>query len=80
MIVYSQALSESVSKQLEFYRHKEGGDETVATEQFVMMMDRFFDAFNVRDLGEGKRTRKPMWDPYWSEKDWRFEVSDFTLI
>ena len=38
------------------------------------MMDRFFDAFNVRDLNEGKRTRKPMRNSYWSEKDWRFEV------
>ena len=73
-----QALSESVSKQLEFYRQKEGSDDTVATEQFVMMMDRFFDAFNVRDLSEGKKTRKPMRDPYWSGKDWRFEVCEFT--
>ena len=35
------ALSESVSKQLEFYRQKERGDKTVDREQFVMMMDHF---------------------------------------
>ena len=57
----------------------EGGEETIATEQFVMMMDRFFDAFNVRDLSEGKKTRKTIRAPYWSEKDWRFEVCEFVL-
>lgn len=70
---HMQALSESVGKQLEFNRQKEGNEETVATEQFVTM-DRFFDAFNVRALDEGRRTRKPMLDPYWTGKDWRFEV------
>lgn len=44
-----------------------------------MMTDHFFDAFNVRDLSEGKRTRKPMRAPYLSEKDCRFEVCEFVL-
>ena len=69
-----QVLSESVGKQLQFYRQKDGSNDTEATEQFVMMMDQFFDAFNVRSLSEGKKTRKPMRDPYRSAKDWRFAV------
>lgn len=51
------------------------GDEgTTATEHFANLMDRFFDCFSVCDMSEGKKTRKPEQDPYWSGKDWRFEV------
>ena len=59
---------------MEFYRVGTGDESTTATEHFVHLMDRFFDCFNVRDMSEGKKTRKPERDPYWSGKDWRFEV------
>ena len=71
-----QVLSESVAKTMKWYNERSTQTrDTRATEQFVLLMDRFFDMFNVRGLTEGKRTRKATRDPYWSAKDWRFEVS-----
>ena len=40
-----------------------------------MLMDKFFDCFNVRSLNEGKKARKTTRDPYRSASDWRFTVS-----
>ena len=59
---------------MEFYRMSTGDEGNTATEHFVHLMDRFFDCFNVHDMSESKKTRKPERDPYWSGKDWRFEV------
>ena len=75
-----QVLSESVAKALQFYRESEHKEDTVATEEFVLLMDRFFDTFNVRDMTEGKKTRKTAWDTYWKGSDWRFEVSIHTNV
>ena len=50
-------------------------EDTGATEEFVMLMDKFFDCFNVRSMNEGKKARKTTRDPYWSASDWRFTVS-----
>ena len=69
-----QVLSESVSKALELYRVKDsntlGNNSTQATEEFVMLMDNFFDAFNTQNLTAGKRKRKTMRHPYWKWNDW----------
>ena len=71
-----QVLSESVHKALQFYRENapEQFEDTVATEDFVLLMDRFFDIFNVRHLNEGKTTRKTSRDPFREATDWRFDV------
>ena len=70
-----QVLSESVSKGLQMYREQcSVKANTEATEQFTLLMDRFFDIFNVRDLKEGKKQRKSTRDPFYSANDWRFDV------
>ena len=57
--VHMQVLSESVAKTTEWYNERSTQTrDTRATEQFVLLMDRFFDMLNVRGLTEGKRTRK----------------------
>ena len=48
---------------------------TNSTKGFVLKMDRFYDNFNVRDLNEGRKTRKAARDPYRSKEDWRLEVT-----
>lgn len=63
--LYVQVLSESVAKALQIYRESEHKEDTVATEEFALLMDCFFDTFNVRDMTEGKKTRKTAQDPYW---------------
>ena len=45
----------------------------------MLYIDSFFDCFNVRDMQEGKKTRKPERDPYWMATDWRFEVRYYVL-
>jgi hypothetical protein len=68
----AQVLSLSVAKAMEFYTITTGNTETQATQQFVRFMDCFFDCFNVRNLKEGKNTRKATRDPYRTKNDWRF--------
>ena len=53
-------------------------NSTLATEEFVMLMDKFFDAFNTRNMTEGKRKRKTMRDPYRTKDDWRFSVNNIS--
>ena len=59
---------------MEFYTITTGNTETQATQQFVRFMECFFDCFNVRNLKEGKNTRKATRDPYRTKNDWRFTV------
>ena len=73
-----QVLSESVAKALQFYRESEHKEDVVATEEFALLMDRFFDTFNVKDMMEGKKMRITARDPYWKGSDRRFEVSIHT--
>ena len=80
LVHYVQVLSESVAKALQFYRESEHKEDTVATEEFALLMDRFFDTFNVRDMTEGKKTRKSARDPSWKGSNWRFRVSIYVDV
>lgn len=65
----AQVLSESVSIALTEY-----GDESAkATAEFCLMLDRFFDCMNVRNLDEQIKKRKPFLAPYHSVSDERFD-------
>ena len=64
-------LSEQVAKAMEFK-----GDESMsATIQFVRMMDKLFDTFNVNNFTTGKHQLKLFQDPYRSNGDFRLTVS-----
>ena len=65
-----QVLSESVSKALALV----GGDEAAETSRFTAMMDKFFDALNVRNYTHGLHARKEFQMPYISAKDKRLKV------
>ena len=80
LVHYVSALSESVAKALLFYRDSEHKEDRVATEEFALLMDRFFDTFNVRDMTEGKKTRKSARDPSWKGSNWRFRVSIYVDV
>ena len=49
-------------------------EKTRETRLFIRMMDRFFDALNVKNPLEGKHKRKDSRAPYYSTKDERFKV------
>lgn len=63
-----QVLSNSVSSAFTF---TEKGEFT-ETARFCRIFDKFFDCLNTRRIGEGKESRKPDKEPYWSVKDERF--------
>lgn len=51
-----------------------GNSDTKETEKFILMMDRFFDCLNVRNMDGWAFKRKPDLKPYFSPDDQRFEV------
>lgn len=52
-----------------------GGEEASETANFVLMMDKFFDALNVHNYTHGLHSRKQFQMPYISEKDKRLKVA-----
>ena len=54
--------------------------EFTETARFCRIFDKFFDCLNTRRIGEGKESRKPDKEPYWSVKDERFTVSFHSWI
>ena len=64
-------MSESVSKVILAY----GGPEDQELGHLLGLMDKFFDATNVRSKGEAGRKRKDFCLPYTSKNDSRFTVS-----
>ncbi len=62
MIYVLQVLSKSVSDALAYY----GDPDTAETQKFTLIMDRFFDCFNVRNKSEWVKKRKPDLRPYTS--------------
>ena len=67
-----QVLSSSVSKAVTMI----GGEEASETAMFVLMMDRFFDCFNVGKYTSGKYSRNTFKQPYRSSRDFRLNVRD----
>ena len=63
-------LSESVSKALMLVC----GEEASETAHFVEMMDKFFDALNVKNYTIGCHSLKPFKLPYRSKSDMRLKV------
>ena len=57
-----------------------GDPETVETEHFVRMFDKFFDTLNVRNTVEYIKKRKPNLKPYSDPNDERLNVSTYLLI
>ena len=64
-----QILSEITSKILKIYCP----NDTSAPSHFLLMMDKFFDIMNIRNLAEGYRKRKEFLHPFTSLDDERFE-------
>ena len=48
--------------------------QTIETEKFCRMFDKFFDCMNTRNLDEGMLKRKPDLNGYFSANDSRLEV------
>lgn len=65
----AQVLSHQVGRVMQEY----GGPEQQETARFILLMDRFFDCLNSRNLLEGKRFRKPDLLPYTHVSDIRFD-------
>lgn len=65
----AQVLSHSVGSVLQTF----AGDEAEETARFVLLMDNFFDALNVRSTAEGKKKRNPHLEPYTALDDHRFQ-------
>ena len=68
----AQVLSETVASVLSEY----GCPESLETAKFCLMMDKFFDCLNVRDLESHKVKRKQFLAPYEDVNDARFEWLD----
>lgn len=68
----AQVLSSTVSSVLKSF----GPPEAAETAKFCMMMDSFFDCFNVRNTTEHERKRKNFLAPYNSVNDERFSWLD----
>jgi len=51
-----------------------GGEDAVATAEFVEYFDKFFDCVNVGDYSSGRRSMNPFKDPYRSGNDFRLKV------
>lgn len=68
----SQVLSETVGYSLKTF----GLKEARGTAEFCLMMDKFFDCFNVRNTKEHLHKRKPFLQPYSSPDDKRFQWLD----
>ena len=66
--IAAQVLSETVGNVLNSF----GPEEAEGTGQFYIMMDKFFDCFNVRNTKEYIIKRKPFLKPYESVNDIRF--------
>ncbi len=49
--------------------------DTEETQKLVMMMDRFFDCLNARNINEWAQKKKEDLKPYYSPDDKRFDVS-----
>jgi len=64
----AQVLSESVGNVLKEF----GPPEAIATANFCLKMDKFFDCFNVRNTKEHKTKRKPFLRQYENVGDDRF--------
>ena len=71
----SQVLSETVGHALKTFRSKEAR----GTAEFCLIMDKFFDCFNVRNTKECVYKRKPFLQPYTSPDDERFQWLDSFL-
>jgi len=54
----------------------QGYEHTKATEEFIRLVDQFFDCLNVSQTFQGQKARKPALYPYKHADDWRFEVYD----
>uniref|UniRef100_A0A1X7VL28 Transposable element P transposase-like GTP-binding insertion domain-containing protein n=1 Tax=Amphimedon queenslandica TaxID=400682 RepID=A0A1X7VL28_AMPQE len=65
----SEVLSASVSKALELVV----GEEAAETVKFADYFDKFFDALNVSNFDEGKRSTYPFQAPYRSKNDFRLK-------
>ena len=65
-----QVLSKSVSDAFNYY----GEHDTIETQKFVRIFDRFFDMLNIRSLEEGIYKRKPDLLAYRTIDDSYFEV------
>ena len=63
----TQVLSDTVGSVLSEY----GGPESFETTTFCLMMDKFFDCLNVRDLESHKLKRKQSLAPYEDVNDAR---------
>jgi ribosomal protein S26 len=64
----AQVLSDTVGHILKEF----GPPEAVATSEFCLNMDKFFDCCNVRNTEEYKRKRKPFLRPFENVADERF--------
>ncbi len=64
-------MSETVASALQFL----DDDRTRETRLFIRMIDRFFDAVNVKNPLEGRHKRKDSRAPYYSAIDERFKVN-----
>ncbi len=65
-----QVLSKSVADAFQYY----GNLETVETERFIRLVDRFFDCLNVRSVSEWVTKLKPDRKPYYKHNDDRMKV------
>ena len=63
-------MSETVASALQLVNE----ERTRETRHFIRMIDRFFDAMNVKNPLEGQQKRKGSRAPYYSATDERFKV------
>lgn len=73
-----QALSKSTADAFASMRELEPENslwqQTVETERFCRVFDKFFDCMNTRNLEEAKKKRKPDLSGYFSGDDSRLKV------
>ena len=69
-------MSQSVSKALECVI----GADSKATANFIDIVDKMFDCLNVRNLTDGKKSRKTFQAPYRSGRDFRLQVCHSFMI
>jgi hypothetical protein len=75
MQVLSKSVADAFSTVRTLEPEKQLWKDTVATEKFCRMFDRFFDCLNTRNLDEAKFKRKPDLRAYFKPTDSRLKVS-----
>ena len=76
LFIYYKVLSSSVANAFKTMRTlSKMKVDTMETERFCRIFDKFFDIFNIRNSEEADRKKKPDLKPFYSSTDERLQVS-----